>query len=508
MFKGIKNWLFYANMPKEDIEDVYDLLHHRNAVALSLSSVLCLLGFSAMFFSSYVLQFPGMVPMAPALFVAAVCSALIFAFSRLLVPRFPKSSSPLCQLLLMVMLVCGLVISFFLTPDQRSISYVVFVTIVPFFFIDKPYRILSLVVLFNLVFTYLSIGTDLKPEEYCEAEVAIVWTFSLVGIALGYYNIRTNISRYVFEKRVQRLIGQGRQAKYWRSISSIYVSMHWVDLDSFTFVPIQSNDYIDNVLDKKNEHFDVQVKQVMRATTDPGYLEDMLKFVDVTTLVERMAGKKTITHEFLGKNFGWCRARFVAVDNEDDADHHLRYVMFLVENINEQVSREKKLTTMAETDELTGLLNRRAGFAKITEKLQANKPGMLCLFDVDDFKSVNDGYGHQAGDEVLGTIAETMKHSFRDEDVLLRLGGDEYMAFVSGVKNETLGSMILQRFMNALAEKKLKTIPDYSISISLGAVFCDGQSDLKTLYKAADECTYESKKIPGCSFTFAKNLKR
>lgn len=83
------------------------------------------------------------------------------------------------------------------------------------------------------------------------------------------------------------------------------------------------------------------------------------------------------------------------------------------------------------------MLNRAAFTVRMEERIARALPGALLILDVDGFKSVNDAFGHGAGDQALTEIAASLRLAIRKEDLLGRLGGDEFMIFLTGVKVET-----------------------------------------------------------------------
>lgn len=101
-----------------------------------------------------------------------------------------------------------------------------------------------------------------------------------------------------------------------------------------------------------------------------------------------------------------------------------------------QRARAERAEVLALTDELTGLANRRAFTARLEEELaragRHDGSVALILLDVDEFKAVNDGHGHAAGDEVLSILGEVLRSSARAEDVAARLGGDEFALVLVG----------------------------------------------------------------------------
>ena len=133
-----------------------------------------------------------------------------------------------------------------------------------------------------------------------------------------------------------------------------------------------------------------------------------------------------------------------------------------------------------------------------------NVGGMFILFDVDKFKFVNDNFGHDAGDEVLIGIAETMQHCFREKDVIMRLGGDEFAAYMPNVFNKGDANQVLDRFIQDIHNMNIPKLGDHQINISIGAAFyyATDMFSFEELYKRADSCTYESKKVKGSVVTF------
>ncbi|MBQ6967561.1 MAG: GGDEF domain-containing protein, partial [Lachnospiraceae bacterium] len=123
----------------------------------------------------------------------------------------------------------------------------------------------------------------------------------------------------------------------------------------------------------------------------------------------------------------WNRARFVVVERDNDGT--LLSVLFMVETIDEEKKARDRLLYLSETDSMTGINNRGSGENKVRKLLLDGDGGMFMLLDVDKFKSINDTYGHAAGDKVLISIAECMRRAFRNNDVMMRLGGDEFAAF-------------------------------------------------------------------------------
>lgn len=151
--------------------------------------------------------------------------------------------------------------------------------------------------------------------------------------------------------------------------------------------------------------------------------------------------------------------------------------------------------TEADRDRLTGLYNRN-GFEHIAEGflMREGAEGALILFDLDNFKLVNDMEGHPAGDRLLQCFAACLTETFRRDDVAARLGGDEFIILVRSPVN----AAVLEEKFRELSRKVHtafgKYYAKYSVSASAGAVLADGDMrDYRSLYKCADTALYIAK---------------
>lgn len=178
-------------------------------------------------------------------------------------------------------------------------------------------------------------------------------------------------------------------------------------------------------------------------------------------------------------------------------------LVFSFTDITEKKEIENNLTVLSETDGLTEICNRRSGEEKIRIAIKEGSTGYLIMFDANRFKYVNDTFGHQAGDEVLVAIAKTMERTFRASDILVRFGGDEFVAFVSEVNSDVVVRSVIERFLSNIDKIELECLHGHHISVSLGAVFCDGSQSLEECIKTADSVMYECKNQGGNAYRIA-----
>lgn len=279
-------------------------------------------------------------------------------------------------------------------------------------------------------------------------------------------------------------------------LSEVYISLHILDLAENTLFPIKTNKFIE----MWSEGFDSiteKMRNVMSKITSEEHQELILEFTDLTTLEERMKGKKVISAVFHGNVNGWCRARFIRVTDDDK----LRYVLYAVECIDEEKKKENHLLYLSRTDLMTGIYNRGYGERMISELLDGHRQGLFCLFDVDKFKNINDKYGHSIGDSVLIEISKALQRVKRSNDVVMRLGGDEFAAYFLDIDSESAASEIIAAFFDEISRLHIEPITE-KVSVSLGAVLYKDGFSFDSIYKLADSGVYDSKTNKGNSYTF------
>lgn len=221
--------------------------------------------------------------------------------------------------------------------------------------------------------------------------------------------------------------------------------------------------------------------------------DDMMAFISIMT--DTAAGVPYSETEFRIRNergkFTWCRIR--ATTQYDNDRRPLRAVGVIVD-IEEEKKRRQELIIRAQNDCLTGLLNKAASQKKMEEYLEWKdcEKGALFLIDVDDFKFINDQYGHLCGDKTLTDIASMMKNKFRLTDVLGRIGGDEFLAFLPGVSDQ-LAAEVVDKIITGMQEIRPEG-HDIHLSSSIGIAFYprDGR-DFYSLFRHADQALYHVK---------------
>jgi len=167
----------------------------------------------------------------------------------------------------------------------------------------------------------------------------------------------------------------------------------------------------------------------------------------------------------------------------------------LSEKMNMLEEAHKTISLQAATDELTGLFNRRyfnESFTKLSGVARRHKfPVSLIMTDVDKFKSVNDRYGHSIGDEVLKQFAAIMKSLVREEDIVARWGGEEFILLLSHTDLD--GAVALAERIRTTFESKSVHGTNLTVTASFGVVEFNEGEDAEELIKRADKALYRAK---------------
>lgn len=156
-----------------------------------------------------------------------------------------------------------------------------------------------------------------------------------------------------------------------------------------------------------------------------------------------------------------------------------------------------QLYEKAYTDSLTGLKS-RAAFAPVQEKRKANSDEVsaLLMVDVDDFKRINDQYGHRAGDAALKSLASILRKSVRDKDSVFRWGGDEFVVILPDATAENAG-IVAERIRSAVESKGLY---DLTVSIGIAGIV---DNNVGMALAAADKAMYVAKERKNAIVTYA-----
>ncbi len=163
-------------------------------------------------------------------------------------------------------------------------------------------------------------------------------------------------------------------------------------------------------------------------------------------------------------------------------------------DISDRKAAEAALHNLAVTDTLTGVWNRRQGTDLIAADLSARRPGQalsLLMLDIDHFKSINDTYGHQAGDNVLIEVASRVRRSLRGNDVVARWGGEEFVVMLRDCALPD-ARRLAEEIRSTIAEVPFGT--SGSLTVSIGAAEIRANENLASWLGRADQALYRAKR--------------
>lgn len=181
-----------------------------------------------------------------------------------------------------------------------------------------------------------------------------------------------------------------------------------------------------------------------------------------------------------------------------DANGNFIQTHCILKDITEYKKMEDELRALSLTDELTGLHNRR-GFTTLAEQylklVRRQGKGIFMLYaDLDQLKAVNDQYGDIEGDNALIIIANILRETYRESDIIARIGGDEFVVIPVGFAGDSVNT-IITRLQDRLDQVNSLQKRSYNLSLSVGVAFYDPQNPcaLRELLTRADTLMYEAK---------------
>jgi len=217
-------------------------------------------------------------------------------------------------------------------------------------------------------------------------------------------------------------------------------------------------------------------------------------FISLFTQLSEKPGSGSI--EFLGDYFGtgfkWCRGELKSLPDETGM---VTRIVGRISDINEETLTTERLTENARRDSLTKLYNRAAAEHLVNmslSELNGRMKAALMVIDIDDFKHINDAYGHLMGDTFLVEIANSLLHNFRETDIIGRIGGDEFIILISELNDQSLIERRARQIIDLFNNINIPGISETHCSIGI-AITDDPHSTYQSLMEKADLALYAAK---------------
>lgn len=322
-------------------------------------------------------------------------------------------------------------------------------------------------------------------------------TLDLIYLPSGetyFQEVIVDITEEKMEDRVKEL------NKYSKSLMAVFDRICEVNLASNTIMPVSSK-----IPGKEKLHTvtncQVYFAHLAENFIHPDDRDIFLKFTEFENI------RETVAQE--GYSYCECRSKIdkdgeyqyssvTLLPVEDD------YYLYCVMNIDSRMKQKvlekenKYLQAKAARDSLTGLLNRAATEEAITYYLKqcgADSRCAMMVMDIDDFKTINDTYGHLKGDELLISISDILQHFTRKDDVVGRFGGDEFIVFMADTPGDETVIKKIADFAKAIHQLSGGMNLEVPVSVSFGVTMTSKEStSFGDMFHTADQALYMAKR--------------
>ena len=191
----------------------------------------------------------------------------------------------------------------------------------------------------------------------------------------------------------------------------------------------------------------------------------------------------------------WCRVRSTAIF---DSEGNIIKIVGVILNIDKEKNAQNELKLRAEQDSLTSLLNKHTARFRAEKYFKNAKPDEKCAFlfmDLDNFKDINDHYGHLFGDQILIKVSHELKKLFRSGDIIARLGGDEFMVLMRDINDLSLVEKRCAQILEAFETILSKSDFEFTVGASIGVAYeTASETSFSQLFDHADQASYKAKR--------------
>ena len=201
-------------------------------------------------------------------------------------------------------------------------------------------------------------------------------------------------------------------------------------------------------------------------------------------------GNLSLIRDRLTESVGWLRSWADSIEHDETASAEE-----LQRELRAIQGRLHEAESLAASDCLTGLANRREAEKLMAQRIQAGRPFCVLLFDLDNFKQVNDWHGHDVGDHLLKAFSNRLASQFRPDDVVCRWGGDEFLVVISCPMPDALGkaNLVAERLSGQYAMESANGAVNICVSATVGVAQHEPGESAQGLFARADALLYQHK---------------
>ena len=331
-----------------------------------------------------------------------------------------------------------------------------------------------------------------------------VWKFVLISIP--FIIIAAFILQSTYISRMKVLLTQSKieqrgymvQRRMESIFDDLFDEVYEINLNNKTFTLIHSKETFQPSYMRDN--YQKSINYIADTLVHPDDSEQYKEIFSIDNIkAEYRDDNKQIYHEARRLKstgeYAWVSTLMIREYTENPDEFRL---IQLIQDIDSRKTSEVKLMTEAQTDPLTRLYNKMTTKELIEEYIAgegADGSHAFIIIDMDEFKSINDTHGHFVGDDVLHELAKELKGYFRESDIIGRIGGDEFVAFIKNIQSVALVCDKVQRLSASLKKYGIEHDYSHKLSTSMGiAIYNKDGKTYDELYKSADKALYEAKR--------------
>ncbi|BFL47601.1 diguanylate cyclase [Lactonifactor longoviformis] len=309
---------------------------------------------------------------------------------------------------------------------------------------------------------------------------------------------------------LERACEQERKSMFEKATNQLFEDIYELDVTHNRPANQVTERYFESLGAPAGTPYDKALSIIAEKQIMPEFRQGYLKTFSPQNVLEGFRqGRESLSYDFMisndSVNYYWMRITARLILSESDGSLHM---LVYRQNIDAEKKQEQRMLELARTDEMTGLLN-KAATQKLVEKRLEEAPERLSaffIFDIDHFKDANDFFGHAFGDKVICSFTGILRENFRRGDLLGRIGGDEFAAFLP--VSDVAWAAKKARELNMLLDRDYVDGNNrWHMSASIGVAFSPRDGiHFDTLYQKADAALYETKKRGRGSFTLYRGI--
>lgn len=300
-------------------------------------------------------------------------------------------------------------------------------------------------------------------------------------------------------------LNKEKQAMFRSATEQMYENIYELNITQNRAEGENTERYFESLGVPKYTPFDEALKVIANKQIHEDYREEYIRKFDPKNIIHEYENKNYHLHyDFPSTNDGETY-HWISIDTHIyklDEDDTIRMFVY-----RKNIDLEKHIEYLSQTDEMTSILNKSASTRNIKELLcqRSNEMYALIMCDIDDFKFINDTYGHDFGDKIIIEFATRIKSLFDSDVIIGRIGGDEFIIFAKIENVNAIRQKVIE-LSKLLAEEYTVDSKTCTSSASIGvAIVPNNGTDFDTLYKNADTALYRTKRSGKNWYTFYSN---